>query len=283
MMQTRSPENIPIIDVSRHQGTIDWVAVAASGVKGVMIKATEGIGYIDPLFIQNVLGAHAAGLEVGFYHFARPETPNTAMQEAEYFLAKVADIPATLPYALDVEGEAADLGPSRLTDWCHEWLETVEQRTGHRCMVYSGASFARSYLGGKLARWPLWIAHYGVNQPMANGTWERWAMHQYSETGRVDGIAGKVDLNEMDTEYWRELTTPPAEETEAGDMAKLPEGIANNIIDSYLSKMWFTAEEERKLAEQEGRKGDAASWLQLRDWQNALANELRKASGQVTQ
>ncbi|TNJ68239.1 glycoside hydrolase [Paenibacillus hemerocallicola] len=204
-MQSRNEQNIRIIDVSKWQGVIDWAAVAASGVKGVMIKATEGIGYTDPLFRSHYAGATDAGLAVGFYHYCHPETPNTAAREAEDFLAAVTGLPVTLPYALDVEGEAADLGPSRLTDWCHGWLETVEQRSGHRVMIYSGASFARSYLGSKLARWPLWVAHYKVNQPMANGTWDRWAMFQYSESGRVGGIAGNVDLNEMDLAYWEKL------------------------------------------------------------------------------
>jgi lysozyme len=216
-MQSRNEQNIPIIDVSKWQGVIDWAAVAASGVSGVMIKASEGIGYTDPLFRSHYAGAIAAGLAVGFYHYCHPETPNTPAREAEDFLAAVAGFPVILPYALDVEGKAAELGPSRLTDWCYEWLETVEQRSGHKVMVYSGASFARSYLGGKLARWPLWIAHYGVNQPMSNGTWERWAIHQYSESGSVAGIAGKVDLNEMDAGYWRELTG-------TSETAKLKEG-----------------------------------------------------------
>lgn len=68
-------------------------------------------------------------------------------------------------------------------------------------------------------------------------------------------------------------------ETEDEAMKQLPVGIANNIIESYLSKTWFQFEEERKKAEAEGRTQDAASWLQLRDWQHHLANELRKASG----
>jgi lysozyme len=197
-MQSRSEQNIRIIDVSKWQGVIDWAAVAASGVRGVMIKATEGIGYIDPLFRTNALGAMSAGLEVGFYHYCRPETPHIAIQEAYHFIDTVAGIPVTLPHALDVEGEAADLGPSRLTGWCCQWLEMVEQRSGHPVMLYTGAAFARFFLGTQLARWPLWIAHYKVNQPMANGTWDRWAMFQYSDEGQVDGIAGKVDLNEME-------------------------------------------------------------------------------------
>lgn len=220
-MQSRNELNIRIIDVSKWQGVIDWAAVAASGVKGVMIKATEGIGYTDPLFHSHYAGATAAGLAVGFYHYCHPETPNTAAREAEDFLAAVAGLSVTLPYVLDVEGKARDLGPEPLTDWCYEWLDTVEQRTNHPVMVYSGASFARSYLGGKLARWPLWVAHYKVNQPMTNGTWDRWVMFQYSEEGQVPGIAGKVDLNEMAAEYWHELHGTPAARLEEDDTMQL--------------------------------------------------------------
>lgn len=207
-MQARNSAKIKIIDVSRHQGTIDWKRVAADGVMGVFIKATEGIGYTDPLFRANVQGALAAGLKVGFYHYCRPETGNTAVKEAESFLTAVAGLSAVLPHVLDVEGEAANCGATKLTDWCYNWLDTVEQRSGHRAMVYTGASFAKTYLGTKLSKWPLWVAHYGVNQPMANPTWQRWSVFQYSSSGEVAGISGNVDLNEMDVTFWAELINP---------------------------------------------------------------------------
>lgn len=207
-MQARNPANIKIIDVSHHQKEIDWKKVAADGVQGVFIKATEGVGYTDPLFRANVQGALGAGLKVGFYHYCRPETGNTAAKEAESFLAAVAGLPASLPHVLDVEEAAANLGAAKLTDWCYSWLQTVEQRSVHRVMVYTGAYFASKYLGAKLAKWPLWVAHYGVNQPMANPTWQRWSVFQYTSSGKVAGIAGNVDMNEMDATFWAELTNP---------------------------------------------------------------------------
>jgi GH25 family lysozyme M1 (1,4-beta-N-acetylmuramidase) len=205
-MQSRNPANVPIIDVSKWQGQIDWLAVAASGIKGAMVKSSEGVGYIDPLFRRNAVGVPATGMRVGFYHYCRPETLNTAKAEAEHYLETVAGLPADLPYVLDVEGDAAKLGASKLTDWCCEWLETVEKRSGHPVMVYTGGSFARSFLASKLARWPLWIAHYGVDTPMTNGTWDKWAMFQYSDAGSVPGISGRVDMNEMDLSYWQGIT-----------------------------------------------------------------------------
>ncbi|GEB35324.1 GH25 family lysozyme [Brevibacillus parabrevis] len=205
-MQARNPANIKVIDVSHHNGMIDWKKVAADGVKGVFIKATEGAGYTDPRFRANAQGALAAGVKVGFYHYCRPETGNTAAAEAESFLVAVAGLQATLPHVLDVEGDASKVGASKLTDWCYSWLETVENRSGHRAMVYTGASFAKTYLGAKLAKWPLWVAHYGVNQPMANPTWQCWSAFQYTSSGKVSGIAGNVDMNELDAAFWMELT-----------------------------------------------------------------------------
>lgn len=74
-------------------------------------------------------------------------------------------------------------------------------------------------------------------------------------------------------------------EMEANEMIipTLPKVIANNIIDSYLTTSWKSCEDQRAQAEKDGNADDAAAWLQLRDWQHTLANELRKASGQPEQ
>lgn len=205
-MQTRNERNIPGIDVSRYQGDVDWSKVARQGFRFVFIKATEGIGYVDPYFARNAAEAKAAGLKIGFYHFARPETGNTPTAEAEHYLSTTSRIPADLPHVLDVEGKAASLGRAGLTNWCEQWLVSVEQRTGQRAMIYTGASFARTYLDASLGRWPLWVAHYGVEQPLGNSVWDRWSVFQYTDAGRSDGIAGPVDLDEMDLEFWREVT-----------------------------------------------------------------------------
>ena len=69
-------------------------------------------------------------------------------------------------------------------------------------MIYSGASFAKTYLGRELGQWPLWIAHYGTNKPMGNDTWDEWAVFQYTSTGTIDGIAGNVDLNAMEEAFY---------------------------------------------------------------------------------
>lgn len=205
-MQTRSPNNIKLIDVSRHQGSIDWQLVGKSGVKGAYVKATEGVGYIDPMFRRNAVGAAAVGLKVGYYHYARPETGNSAKAEAEAYLDTIRGMNPSLPHVLDVEGAAANIGKDRLSDWVADWLTAVTGYAGQKVMIYTGASFAKSYLlGAKLAGYPLWVAHYDAERPMSGPTWDRWAMWQYTSGGSVPGIAGRVDMNEMDLAFWREL------------------------------------------------------------------------------
>lgn len=202
-MQLRNPNNIRIIDISHHQGTIDWPKVAADGVKGVFIKATEGIGYIDPLFRKNVQGAIAAGLKVGFYHFAHPD--NSPVAEAKHFTDTVKGLKTDLPLVLDLEQAKGKTG-YQLTTFAASWLDEVERLTTKRVMLYTGASFAKTYLGAALSKWPLWVAHYNVNQPMANATWNKWAVFQYTSSGKVNGIVGNVDVNEMELSYWMEIT-----------------------------------------------------------------------------
>ncbi|GAV11274.1 GH25 family lysozyme [Paenibacillus sp. NAIST15-1] len=200
-MQSRNKANLIGIDVSHHNGSIDWNKVIAD-VKYVFIKASEGVGYKDPNLTLNATGAEKVNLPKGFYHYARPETGNSAKSEAQSFVDSIKGFKAELPHVLDLEGAAANLGKEALTKWAVEWLEEVQKLTGHKVMLYTGASFAKTYCGTALGRYPLWVAHYGgVDTPMNNSIWSKWAVFQFTETGRVSGINGNVDINVMEVEF----------------------------------------------------------------------------------
>lgn len=261
-MQNRNEANICVIDVSRHQGAIDWLRVASAGVQGAFVKASEGVGYIDPMFRRNAVGAPAAGLKLGFYHYCRPETGNTAVQEAESFLSIIDGLPSELPHVLDVEGTASELGTEALTAWCVEWLQAVEKQSDHRAMVYTGAHFARSHLGAALSAWPLWVAHYGVDIPLSNNTWDWWSVFQFTSVGQIVGINGNVDVNEVDLAFWNELFPPHVPVEIPAEVQTMSQEDANTII-RFLSAGWFATENEDARAEFK-----------------RLANELRKVSGQ---
>ncbi len=207
-MQSKSTSNVKVIDVSHHQGAINWSLVKSDGVLGAYIKATEGKTGLDEKHDDNAKGAAAAGLPVGFYHYAHPEN-NDPLAEAAKFVGAVKGYNAVFPHALDVEGKAGTVGAVKLTAWCMAWLQEVERLSGHPTMIYTGASFAKTYLGKQLAAWPLWIAHYGVEAPMANSTWDSWSVFQFTSSSNVKGIAGKVDLNAMENVFFERYTKCP--------------------------------------------------------------------------
>jgi lysozyme len=207
-MQAKSENDLLGIDVSHHNGAIDWPKVKADGVQFAYIKSTEGTGYIDPRFRSNAAGARAAGIKVGFYHYAHAEK-NQPYAEAEAFYKATRGMGVDLPYCLDLEGESGILSMVSLTAWAVTFMREVKRLTGKGVILYTGAYFARDELGKAAGEFPLWIAHYGATVPLGNNTWGEWAAFQYTDKGKVDGIAGYVDMDYMDDSYYRSITSPP--------------------------------------------------------------------------
>lgn len=229
-MQSKSSGNIKGIDVSHHQGNIDWSKVAANGVMFAFIKATEGTTYTDRMLTTNINAAQKAGIKIGFYHYAHPEKGNSAEDEATYFVKKTMDYTCDLAYVLDVEGEASSIGKEKLTTWSIAFLNKVKSLTDKPVMIYTGGSFAKSYLSSSLSSYPLWIAHYGVETPMSNTIWNKWSIFQYTSTGALKGISGNVDLNVMEADYYNELTGITAPIVTEADNVKV---IINDILVGY--------------------------------------------------
>lgn len=252
-MQTRNPNNAKGIDVSWHQGNIDWQKVKVSGVVDfVFIKASEGVGYTDPQFRRNAAGANAVGIPVGYYHYARPEL-NSALAEAAAFVITTKGQACQLPYVLDLEGESSKLDTVTLSKWAVDFINYVHVNTGKSVILYTGAYFARDELNKTLGFAPLWVAHYGAQTPLANGTWNDWTFFQYSSTGAVNGIVGNVDMNE----YNGSVTDLLGYQMSTAD--------ANKII-TFLKAGYDFVDDPESHAEF-----------------NRVANELRKVSGQPVQ
>src|SRR6266545_3456664 len=107
------PGTIPGIDVSRHQGTIDWAQVEASGQRFVIAKASEGLFTVDPTYATNRAGAMAAGLVFGAYHFARPDLhPDDPTGEADHFVDTAQLGPGNIVPVLDLDWyQSSDFTP----------------------------------------------------------------------------------------------------------------------------------------------------------------------------
>lgn len=191
------------IDVSIHQGTIDWEAVAGDGIDFAMVRVGyRGIedGQIteDANARSNIEGALAAGLDVGVYFFSQAITPAEARQEAEFTVAYIRNYDITMPVAFDWEhvenpdARTADMFDRNLLTECALTFQEIVEAAGYTAMVYFNSYQAEELLDLWLLRYnDFWFALYDA--PMTF-PWEI-TMWQYSDHGTVAGIKEKVDLN----------------------------------------------------------------------------------------
>jgi lysozyme len=193
--------NIPVnysihgIDISHHQGSIDWSEVKAMKVRNIkvgftFIKATEGANTIDEAFRKNWFNAKEIGLPRGAYHFF--VASKSGKVQAENFIQTVTIQKGDLPPVLDVElingTSKADL-QQRVKDW----LVVVENKYNTKPIIYTNADFYENYLAGAFDDYPLWVAHYLVeDKPRIARNWLMW---QHNEKGHVNGIDAFVDFN----------------------------------------------------------------------------------------
>jgi GH25 family lysozyme M1 (1,4-beta-N-acetylmuramidase) len=222
------------IDVYWRTGSMDWAAVRADGCEFAILKATEGEGYLDDpkkrkWFIGQSKGAHAAGLAVMYYHFARLDTGadpiKDARAEAIDFLDAIAlvEAPAVVEFQpgrlasvwLDLEATADNLTPAEGLAWCLDFVETVEAG-GVLCGIYSSSRYLKKEVGADLTvlmrradgtERAGWWARYGLNvgtipdaakYPIDAKVAEAWGTHdlwQYGSKVATAGVPGVGDRN----------------------------------------------------------------------------------------
>lgn len=188
------------IDTSDYQGAPDFAKVKAAGHAFVITKATEGTDFVAATFARNWHTINAAGLIRGAYHFARPGR-STGKEQAEAFV-KVVERQGygagDLPLVLDLEDDGG-LSDQKLTAWVGDFVTRVEQMTGRKPIIYTGAYFYR----GPNYGCALWLPSYypdlrapwnGVT-PKLPPAWSKYTIWQHTSNGRVPGIVGRVDLN----------------------------------------------------------------------------------------
>lgn len=184
------------IDVSKHQGYIDW-AKAANGQDFVIIRAGYGkfISQEDPCFKQNIEGAYKAGLDVSVYWYSYAATEADAKKEAEVCLKVIEPYrdKITLPVFFDQEYEPDIIAATKAvrTACCVAFCKAVKD-AGYTAGMYGSQDWLQNKI--TLSSLPedtvIWCARYSTNKPVID--YDIW---QYSSTGKVPGIAGNVDLN----------------------------------------------------------------------------------------
>ncbi len=181
------------VDVSNHQGEIDWNALASSGVSFAYIKATEGGSFRDKSFARNWSEAERAGVKRGAYHFFT--LCKSAMEQAQNFIDTVPNDPKALPPVVDAEHMGpciATLTPSDHVAMLEQFIDAIEKHYGRRPIVYTTWEFDSSMLDGALAGERFWARSLVVQPPFRLDQWLIW---QYHNRGRRPGVKGDVDLN----------------------------------------------------------------------------------------
>lgn len=187
------------IDVSKHNGVIDWNAVKNSGVSYVIIRcgyrgSSLGGLIVDPMFHSNIKGATDAGLKVGVYFFTQAVDRVEAVEEASMVLDLIKNYRISYPVFLDVEasgGRADKISAETRTEVCKAFCQTI-QNAGYTAGVYANKTWlTEKFDPGQLGAYKIWLAQY-ASAPTYTGRYEMW---QYKSTGRVSGITGDVDLN----------------------------------------------------------------------------------------
>ena len=183
------------IDVSHHQGKINWPEVVAMDVDGIKIefaffKATEGITRKDRQFERNWKRAGEVGIIRGAYHFFHPtrDAEAQALAFIQMVELEVGDMPPILDIEVSNRKSKKDIVEGALT-----WCRVVEAHYGIKPIIYTSPGFYDKYLADDFEDYPLWIAHYHKKNPrMDHRKWQFW---QHSDQATINGIKGKVDMN----------------------------------------------------------------------------------------
>ena len=196
------------IDVSEHQGAINWSQVKKSGVKFAMIRAGYGKNNVDKYFHQNAKNALAVGIPIGIYWFSYAYTVDMAKNEANYAISLVRQYDVTWPICYDLEYDSVNYAAKNgvtitkplATQMAKAFCDTVKA-AGYTPMNYSNLDYYNNYFDMAQLPYDLWYAQY-ASKPSIDGM-EIW---QYSSSGNVAGISGNCDVNYAYKDYGKKET-----------------------------------------------------------------------------
>ncbi len=201
------------IDISVWQGKVDFEKVKAAGIEFVMIRAGFGGGNVDERFHRNVSECNRLGIPCGVYWFSYALSVKDAVEEARHCLDTILGYKIDYPVCIDFEYDSTRYATEKgtkvdkkfVTEVICAFCEDIE-KAGYRAGVYTNYDYSRNMIDmNAVSKYALWYARYNDSCERADA--DIW---QYSNQGRVDGIAGDVDLNIAFTDYTVKKDPPPA-------------------------------------------------------------------------
>ena len=199
-------EGLLMIDVSQHNGNIDWTKVKNAGVDGVILRSSWGwtndFSQMDEKFKRNVKELNRLGIPYGIYHFSYARNYIDGVEEAKYTLRCMEEAGArpTLPVYYDIEYSSyvGDKSALFYTDIINDYCETIKA-AGYTPGVYANTNYWTNKLyDNSLMKYAKWEANYGPNDGKASAYYRPSSstqMWQYTSVGKVSGISGNVDMN----------------------------------------------------------------------------------------
>lgn len=224
------------VDEASYQSNIDASRLVTTDF--VIVKFTQGTGYLNPYAARQYSTAKAAGKLMGAYHYAEGKDPE---DEAQHFVSSLGNRVGECVLALDWEGNQNRLfGTGKDVAWCKTFLDEVYSLTGVRPLIYMSKSVCRKYDWSSVAQnYPLWCAQYKSNSitdyqsnPWTDsnsfGAWKKDTIRQYSSHGRIAGYDANIDLDlaYLTADQWREMA--------GGKTQESPIDVAISIAESYL-------------------------------------------------
>lgn len=231
------------IDVSKHNGYIDWEKVKKDGIKFVIIRAGYGSSTVDERFEEYIEGAIKQNIDVGIYWFSYAVNEEKARREAIKCMEVIKPYKDKIVYPVFYDFEYASvnyakkqgvsINKTKATSFAFAFLKEIE-KGGYIPGLYTNIDFSNNYFFKSVQReYDLWIAQYN-SRCTYNGSHVMW---QYSESGRVSGISGSVDLDYCYKKYKvKDNTTTNTENNE--DKGKmLIKSLQKALNDSYNSNL----------------------------------------------
>ena len=194
-----SSEIVTIIDTSRWSGRVEWDLVKEAGVEGIYNRCTLGDWYADPTYDLNTRKVSELGFDIGGYHVLNFK--QDPIYQAELFVANLKT--TNLVPVLDCERYQWS---QRARNWdaIQIFDMIVLQELGVHCMFYTRGYWWDRYIGNQpdMLEYLLWVAHYNdrIEHPRLPKAWHLYTLWQYSDKGRIPGIASATDLNRFGTD-----------------------------------------------------------------------------------
>jgi lysozyme len=210
------------VDVSVYQGSVDWSAAYAAGVRFAFARVSDGTGHPDTEFAANWPKMKAAGVVRGVYQFFRPaEDPAAQAALLVQMLGQSGGLEVgDLPPVMDME--VTDNTPdATIRAHMQTWFDAVHAATGRVPMIYTAPSMSAT-IGAGFGAYPLWVANWQVTCPSIPAGWMSWAFWQSSDTATVNGVSGAVDLDEFDGSLQDLLAFAGMATTDAGGVGVAP-------------------------------------------------------------